>query len=152
MKSDLQDENSYMFELREKAKSNREGGNLPSYPPTPAELEALDTPSSAFYQGQKQDMGVSQAQAEKIDKEKKLEGEAIISAVKQKKITTSETQKSTHVIADINEIKRLQFKRQSGGQLTEEEQRKVEEYEKQRAQIINNSKKQHNIQGMSFGM
>ena len=152
MKSDLQDENSYMFVLREKAKSNREGGNLPSYQPTPAELEALDTPSSAFYQGQKQDMGVSQAQAEKIDKEKKLEGEAIISAVKQKKITTSETQKSTHVIADINEIKRLQFKRQSGGQLTEEEQRKVEEYEKQRAQIINNSKKQHNIQGMSFGM
>ncbi len=33
-----------MYELRQKAKDNRANGTIPSYPPTQAETDALDSP------------------------------------------------------------------------------------------------------------
>ena len=40
MQADFKDENSYMYDLRQRARNNRANGNRPSYPPTPAEIYA----------------------------------------------------------------------------------------------------------------
>ena len=72
--------------------------------------------------------------------------------VKQGKVTTSETQKATNEMGDIYAIKRLQIRRQMGEQLTEEQQRKVEEYEKQKELRKQQHKIQRNTKGMSMGL
>lgn len=83
---------------------------------------------------------------------KKLGLTELRTAVKQGKVTTSETQRATKEMGDIYAVKRLQIKRQMGVQLTEEQQRQVEEYEKQKAQIREQHKKQQNNKGMSLGL
>ena len=45
MQADFKDENSYMYDLRQRARNNRANGNRPSYPPTPAEIYAADSPT-----------------------------------------------------------------------------------------------------------
>lgn len=180
MKKDLKDENSYMYELKQKARENRAKGDIPSYPPTQAEIEAEETPPSTLGQGLKQEMGMSRAQEEKLKQEqedklrkekekmartekeeqieeqnekttqgKKLGITEVKTAVKQGKVTTSETQKSTKKIEDIYEIKRLQLSRKMGKQLTEEQQRQVEGYEKQSKLREQQHKAQNKNKGMS---
>ena len=72
MQKDLKDSDSYMFELKETAKTNRANGTLPNFPETPGELEASDSSStrSTSGQGLKQEMGISAEQAKKIEQAK----------------------------------------------------------------------------------
>ena len=69
MSKDLQDSDSYMFELKENAKANRINGTLPNFPKTPGEIEVSDstTTRSTSGQGLKQEMGISTEQTKKIE-------------------------------------------------------------------------------------
>lgn len=69
MKSDFKDENSYMYQMRAEARENRKNGTIPSYPLTLAEIEAKDTPPTTLRNEQKQQIGMSLAQQEKLKKE-----------------------------------------------------------------------------------
>lgn len=69
MRADLKDENTYMYELKEKAKENRANGNIPQYPETDAEKDARNSKSSRK-QGIRQEIGLSQAEQEKIQRDK----------------------------------------------------------------------------------
>ena len=73
MNDDLKNTDSYMFELKETAKTNRANGTLPNFPKTPGELEASDSFStrSTSGQGLKQEMGISAEQAKKIEQAEK---------------------------------------------------------------------------------
>lgn len=144
---DLNDKDSYMFELKQKAKENRERGQIPQYPPTQAEIEAADVPPTTLAQGQKQEMGTSQAQ-----EEKELKGAEVVVAIKEEKIIESETQKKMYTIDEINEIKRLKFRQQTGQKLTEDEERRIQEYDNLHAQTRDNNKSQQNNQGMGVGL
>lgn len=68
MKDDLKDTDSYMFELKETAKANRNNGTLPNFPETPGEIDASDSSSTRSTSGQelKQEIGISAKQAEEI--------------------------------------------------------------------------------------
>lgn len=82
MQADFKDENSYMYDLRQRARNNRANGNRPSYPPTPAEIYASDSPTPEIQQGTtKQSKG---------------------------KVTTQESQSATQDMKKLMEIKRLQ--------------------------------------------
>ena len=49
-----------MYDLRQTARNNRANGNRPSYPPTPAEIYASDSPTPEIQQGTtKQSKGIS---------------------------------------------------------------------------------------------
>ena len=50
MNEDFKDENSYMYDLRQRARDNRKNGTIPSYPPTPAEIDASDSPAPEIHQ------------------------------------------------------------------------------------------------------
>lgn len=71
MKEDFKDENSYMYDLRQRARENRANGNIPKYPETNAEKEAKENKSSRE-QGLKQEIGISQAEQEKIERNKEI--------------------------------------------------------------------------------
>jgi len=147
MVADLNDKYSYMFELKQKAKENRESGQIPQYPPTQAEKEAADIPPSATIQGQKQEMGISQAQ-----EEKELKGAEVVGAIKEEKIIESETYQKMYTIDEVNEIKRLKFRQQTGQKLTEDEARRIQEYDNVHAQLSPSNKNQQNNQGMGVGL
>lgn len=92
------------------------------------------------------------AENEKSTQGKKLGITDVKTAVRQGKVTTSETQKATNEMGDIYAIKRLQLRRQMGEQLTEEQLKQVEEYEKQKEQRKQQHKTQRNTKGMSMGL
>ena len=135
---DSKDKNSYMYHLKQTSKENRMNGNIPSYPLTEAEIEALDTPPAPLFHGMRQEMGVSSLKAKMMEEEKdrkKLEednekrkitkNQAIAdndNLMKQKKfiqsvkndvahseVTIDEINDEQQEIVERNEMKRLQF-------------------------------------------
>ena len=93
----------------------------------------------------------------KVENEKSTQGKKlgitdVKTAVKQGKVTISETQKATNEMGDIYAIKRLQLRRQMGEQLTVEQLRQVEEYENQKELRKQQHKTQRHTKGMSMGL
>lgn len=95
MQADFKDENSYMYDLRQRARNNRANGNRPSYPPTPAEIYASDSPTPEIQQGTiKQSKGISIGDVK--------------SSISEGKVTTQESQSATQDMKRLMEIKGLQ--------------------------------------------
>ena len=95
MQADFKDENSYMYDLRQRARNNRANGNRPSYPPTPTEIYASDSPTPEIQQGTtKQSKGISIGDVK--------------SSISKGKVTTQESQSATQDMKKLMEIKRLQ--------------------------------------------
>lgn len=95
MQADFKVENSYMYDLRQRARNNRANGNRPSYPPTPAEIYASDSPTPEIQQGTiKQSKGISIGDVK--------------SSISEGKVTTQESQSATQDVKRLMEIKGLQ--------------------------------------------
>lgn len=124
MREDFKDENSYMYELRQRAKDNRANGTIPSYPPTPAEIDASDSPAPEIQQGtMKQSKGISIGDVK--------------ATISKGKITTQETQNVTQDIKKMKEIKKIQDMQKTGQALTPEQKLLLDEHirQTQQAQI-----------------
>ena len=118
MKADFKDENSYMYELRQRAKDNRVNGTIPSYPPTPAEIEASDSPAQEIKQdGMEQSKGISIGNVK--------------SSISKSKVTTQETQNAMQDMKKLMEIKRLQIMQRTGQTLTPEQKQLLDEHIRQ---------------------
>lgn len=134
MKEDFKDENSYMYELRQRAKDTRANGTIPSYPPTQAEIDASDNSPSTIGQGLKQEMGTSKEKSEELKAQtssNKIQISNVIDTISQSKVTTSETQQQTKAMDDTLKIKRLMYKQRSGAVLTDEEKNLIEQHIRQ---------------------
>lgn len=172
---DSKDKNSYMYHLKQTSKENRMNGNIPSYPLTEAEIEALDTPPVPLFHGMRQEMGVSSLKERMMEEEKdrkKLEEDnekqkitkkqAIAdndNLMKQKKIfmqsvkndvahsevTINEINDEQQEIAERNEMKRLQI---IGCNRTEEQEKRYAELQ----HIYQTNKNQLNQQMQGNGM
>ena len=121
---DFKDENSYMYDLRQRARDNRTNGTMPSYPPTPAEIEASDSPAPEIQQdGMEQQKGLSIGDVK--------------SSISKGKVTTQETQRATQDMKKLMGIKRLQVMQRTGQALTPEQRLLLDEHirQKQQAQI-----------------
>lgn len=95
MQADFKDENSYMYDLRQRARNNRANGNRPSYPPTPAEIYASDSPTPEIQQGT-------------IEQSKGISISNVKSSISEGKVTTQESQSATQDMKRLMEIKGLQ--------------------------------------------
>ena len=95
MQADFKDENSYMYDLRQRARNNRANGNRPSYPPTPAEIYASDSPTPENQQGT-------------IEQSKGISISNVKSSISEGKVTTQESQSATQDLKRLMEIKGLQ--------------------------------------------
>lgn len=149
MKNDLKDNHSYMFELKNKAIENRISGNIPNFPKTDGEID-ISTNSSNSGQVLKQEMGITQAQADEKQKNKykgekydnqKISIKAIKDLVEQSKVTKSELYEQTKNMSDITKIKSLKFKQICGVALNQDEQNLLNEHIRQTNQIQQEKKK-----------
>ncbi len=105
MMADFRDENSYMYELRQRAKDNRANGTVPSYPLTQAEIYA--------------------------SKSNEIQIDNIKDSILQSKVTTSEIQQQVKAMEEDFKIRKLMSKQRKGVALTEEEKILVEQYIRQ---------------------
>lgn len=124
MKDDFKDENSYMYDLRQRARDNRANGTIPSYPPTLAEIDASDSPAPEIQQDtMEQSTGISIGDVK--------------TSVSKGKVTTQETQNATQDMKKLMEIKRLQVMQRTGQALTPEQKLLLDEHirQTQQAQI-----------------
>ena len=124
MKEDFKDENSYMYDLRQRARDNRANGTIPSYPPTPAEIDASDSPAPEFKQ-------------DDMEQLKGLSIGDVKSSISKGKVTAQETQSATQDMNKLMEIKRLQVMQRTGQTLTPEQKLLLDEHirQTQQAQI-----------------
>lgn len=124
MLADFKDENSYMYDLRQRARDNRANGTIPSYPPTPAEIEASDSPALEI-------------KPDGMEQQKGLSIGDVKSSISKGKVTTQETQSATQDMKKLMEIKRLQVMQRTGQALTTEQKMLLEEHirQTQQAQI-----------------
>lgn len=118
MKADFKDENSYMYDLRQRARNNRANGNTPSYPPTPAEINASDSLTPEIQQ-------------DTIEQSKGISISNVKSSISKGKVTTQETQSATQDIKKLMEIKRLQIIQRTGQTLTPEQKQLLDEHIRQ---------------------
>jgi len=125
MKEDFKDEDSYMYDLRQRARENRANGNTPSYPPTPAELDALDSHEAP------------EIQQDSIPKPNNIPIGDVKATISKGKVTTQETQSATQDMKKKMEIKRLQVMQRTGQALTPEQKMLLDEHirQTQQAQI-----------------
>lgn len=84
-----------MYDLRQRARNNRANGNRPSYPPTPAEIYASDSPTPENQQGT-------------IEQSKGISISNVKSSISEGKVTTQESQSATQDMKRLMEIKGLQ--------------------------------------------
>ena len=120
MKEDFKNPNSYMYGLREEAKENRAKGSVSNYDPTKGEIEAGEILNK-----------VNSNELLKNDTSYKMSVNSIKKDVFEGKVTTSEV--NNQIIKKKNDlnINRLKFKQQTGGVLTAEEKRMIEEHNRQ---------------------
>ena len=118
MQADLKDENSYMYDLRQRARNNRANGNIPSYPPTPAEIDASDSHTPEIQQ-----TTIAQSKCISISNVK--------SSISKGKVTTQEIQSATQDMKKLMEIKRLQIMQRTGQTLTPEQKQLLDEHIRQ---------------------
>lgn len=134
MKADFKDENSYMYELRQRARNNRANETLPSYPPTPAEIDASDSPSSTIKQVIREEPEASKEKAKELKVQAsspKIQIGNVIDTISRGKVTTSEIQQQMKTMDDTLRIKRLMYKQKSGAVLTDEEKTLIEQHIRQ---------------------
>lgn len=134
MKTDFKDENSYMYELRQRARNNRANETLPSYPPTLAEIDASDFPSSTIKQVIREEPEASKEKAEELKVQAsspKIQIGNVIDTISRGKVTTSEIQQQMKTMDDTLRIKRLMYKQKSGAVLTDEEKTLIEQHIRQ---------------------
>ena len=110
MWEDFKDKNSYMYDLRQRARDNRANGTIPSYPPTPAETEASDSPAPEIKQ-------------DGTEQQKRLSIGNVKSSISKGMVTMQEAQSATQDIKKLMEIKRLQVMQRTGQALTPEQKR-----------------------------
>lgn len=140
MKADFKDENSYMYDLRQRARNNRANGNTPSYPPTPAEINASDSLTPEIQQ-------------DTIEQSKGISISNVKSSISKGKVTTQETQSATQDIKKLMEIKRLQIVQRTGQTLTPEQKQLLDEHIRQtnEAQVrFRNQQNQKKSNGLSL--
>lgn len=140
MKADFKDENSYMYDLRQRARNNRANGNTPSYPPTPAEINASDSLTPEIQQ-------------DTIEQSKGISISNVKSSISKGKVTTQETQSATQDIKKLMEIKRLQIIQRTGQTLTPEQKQLLDEHIRQtnEAQVrFRNQQNQKKSNGLSL--
>ena len=122
MLADFKDENSYMYDLRQRARDNRANGTIPSYPPTPAEIEASDSPAL-------------ETKSDGMEQQKGLSIGDVKSSISKGKVTTHETQSATQDMKKLMEIKRLQVMQRTGQALTPEQKMLLDEHIRQTQQV-----------------
>lgn len=122
MLADFKDENSYMYDLRQRARDNRANGTIPSYPPTPAEIEASDSPALEI-------------KPDGMEQQKGLSIGDVKSSISKGKVTTQETQSATQDMKKLMEIKRLQVMQRTGQALTPEQKMLLDEHIRQTQQV-----------------
>lgn len=140
MKADFKDENSYMYDLRQRARNNRANGNTPSYPPTPAEINASDSLTPEIQQ-------------DTIEQSKGISISNVKSSISKEKVTTQEIQSATQDIKKLMEIKRLQIIQRTGQTLTPEQKQLLDEHIRQtnEAQVrFRNQQNQKKSNGLSL--
>ena len=140
MQADFKDENSYMYDLRQRARNNRANGNTPSYPPTPAEINASDSLTPEIQQ-------------DTIEQSKGISISNVKSSISKGKVTTQETQSATQDIKKLMEIKRLQIVQRTGQTLTPEQKQLLDEHIRQtnEAQVrFRNQQNQKKSNGLSL--
>lgn len=140
MKADFKDENSYMYDLRQRARNNRANGNTPSYPPTPAEINASDSLTPEIQQ-------------DTIEQSKGISISNVKSSISKGKVTTQEIQSATQDIKKLMEIKRLQIIQRTGQTLTPEQKQLLDEHIRQtnEAQVrFRNQQNQKKSNGLSL--
>lgn len=140
MQADFKDENSYMYDLRQRARNNRANGNIPSYPPTPAEIYATDNPTPEIQQ-------------DTMEQSKNISISNVKSSISKGKVTTQETQSATQDMKKLMEIKRLQIMQRTGQTLTPEQKQLLDEYIRQtnEAQVrFRNQQDQKKSKGLSL--
>lgn len=140
MKADFKDENSYMYDLRQRARNNRANGNTPSYPPTPAEINASDSLTPEIQQ-------------DTIEQSKGISISNVKSSISKGKVTTQETQSATQDIKKLMEIKRLQIIQRTGQTLIPEQKQLLDEHIRQtnEAQVrFRNQQNQKKSNGLSL--
>lgn len=140
MKADFKDENSYMYNLRQRARNNRANGNTPSYPPTPAEINASDSLTPEIQQ-------------DTIEQSKGISISNVKSSISKGKVTTQEIQSATQDIKKLMEIKRLQIIQRTGQTLTPEQKQLLDEHIRQtnEAQVrFRNQQNQKKSNGLSL--
>ncbi len=96
-KHDFKDEDSYMYKLREMAKSNRANGAVSSYPPTQAEIYALDKTIPAN---------------NKQNSNSKIQINNVKNSILQSKVTVSDIKDQTQVIGNTLKTKGQQIKKE----------------------------------------
>lgn len=131
MRADFKDENSYMYELRQRAKDNRENGNIPTYPPTPAEMEASNSPAIEIQQ-------------DTMKQSKVISIGDVKASISKGKVTTQETQSATQDMKKLMEIKRLQVMQRTGQTLTPEQKQLLDEHIRQTNEAQVRFRKQQN--------
>ena len=140
MQADFKDENSYMYDLRQRARNNRANGNIPSYPPTPAEIYATDNPTPEIQQ-------------DTMEQSKNISINNVKSSISKGKVTTQETQSATQDMKKLMEIKRLQIMQRTGQTLTPEQKQLLDEHIRQtnEAQVrFRNQQDQKKSKGLSL--
>lgn len=140
MQADLKDENSYMYDLRQRARNNRANENIPSYPPTPAEIDASDNP-------------IPEIQQDTMEQSKNISISNVKSSISKGKVTTQETQSATQDMKKLMEIKRLQIMQRTGQTLTPEQKQLLDEHIRQtnEAQVrFRNQQDQKKSKGLSL--
>lgn len=140
MQADFKDENSYMYDLRQRARNNRANGNIPSYPPTPAEIYATDNPTPEIQQ-------------DTMEQSKNISISNVKSSISKGKVTTQETQSATQDMKKLMEIKRLQIMQRTGQTLTPEQKQLLDEHIRQtnEAQVrFRNQQDQKKSKGLSL--
>lgn len=105
MHADFKDESSYIYELRQNAKNNRSTGNIPSYPPTQAEIDARNPVEPTVH----------------------LQRKNILDFIYLGKPTPSDLQKQTNLLR----MQKLLRMKNQGLPLTDNERIAVEQYEQQ---------------------
>lgn len=140
MQADLKDENSYMYDLRQRARNNRANENIPSYPPTSAEIDASDNPTPEIQQ-------------DTMEQSKNISISNVKSSISKGKVTTQETQSATQDMKKLMEIKRLQIMQRTGQTLTPEQKQLLDEHIRQtnEAQVrFRNQQDQKKSKGLSL--
>jgi hypothetical protein len=137
MHEDLKDQNSYIYEMRQRARENRANGTIPSYPKTQTEIDAEDTP---IINEKKLEPG----------KVRKLPMNNVKNTISQSQVTMSEMQNQTNNMGSIFHAKALQFKKMSGKTLSTDEQLLLNQQNMRRKQAIDRYKS--NQQGKTMSL
>lgn len=117
MKENFKDKDSYMCELRLRAKTNRLNGTISSYPPTPAEIKANEN------QELQQNEKYAQKAEKFLDSQKnreKLSIDSVKKSLENSKIKMGEIQATQQEIAERNEYRRLKLQEHRGLSLEEQ--------------------------------